>query len=335
VYGRGLGKLRISVTDRCNLRCRYCMPREHYTWMPSASLLDFEEIARCTRVLASLGVERLRLTGGEPLLRRELHVLVEQLAAIEGIRSVALTTNGILLAEQAHALHAAGLQGVTVSLDTLQADRFVRIASRDGLLRVLAGFDAAIHAGFTRMKLNTVVMRGYNEDEINDLIAFARERAIEPRFIEYMDVGGAVDWSPALVVPRPEILARVQAVHGPLRQLHNRDGSPSDRFQLPDGFVMGVISSTTQPFCSRCDRARMTADGTLFTCLYAQHGLDLRALLRGNPDDAALRQSVERRWSQRTDRGAEQRLALADRGPLVSAEALLANPRLEMHKRGG
>jgi cyclic pyranopterin phosphate synthase len=333
--GRPLRKLRISLTDRCNLRCSYCMPRERYEFMPQADLLRFEEIARLVRLLAGLGVHRIRLTGGEPLLRRDAHLLVEQLVQVAGIDSVALTTNGVLLTQFAPTLKAAGLLGLTISLDTLHATRFKRLTGRDGLPQVLAGIDAAGAAGFTRMKLNTVVMRGINDDEIVDIVDFARARDLQPRFIEYMDVGGAVEWRPEMVVPRAEILARIAHRYGPLRQLHNDDGAPADRYMLRDGFVFGVISSTTVPFCASCDRARLTADGVLFTCLYAQHGLDLRAHLRAAPEDSALQTLLADRWRARTDRGAELRLAVEARGPWVDVAALIKNPRLEMHKRGG
>ncbi len=335
-FGRPLQKLRVSVTDRCNLRCSYCMPRESYTWLPRADLLSFDEIARLVRVLASLGVERIRLTGGEPLLRRELPVLVEMLAHIDGIRSVALTTNAVLLPEQAGALRAAGLAGVTVSLDTLHADRFERLTGRARLADVLAGIEAAREAGFERMKTNTVVMRGVNDDELESLIEFARARAIEPRFIEYMDVGGATDWRAESVVSRAQILEGLGRRYGAPRQLQNRDGAPADRFELPDGMTVGIISSTSQPFCRSCDRARLTSDGQLLACLYAQGGLDVRALMRGGADDASLAATLDSRWRARDDRGAEQRLELAQRrGPWVPAEALVRDPHLEMHKRGG
>lgn len=334
--GRPLHKLRISVTDRCNLRCSYCMPRESYTWLPREHLLTFDEITRLVRVLATLGIGRLRLTGGEPLLRRDLAVLVAQLAHVEGIRSVALTTNGVLLAEQASALHSAGLQGLTVSLDSLREDRFERIAGRARLHDVLAGLDRAHEVGFERMKTNTVVVRGFNDDELVDLVELARARQIEPRFIEYMDVGGATDWRPESVVSREDILARLAARYGTPLQLRNRDGAPADRFQLPDGMTVGIISSTSQPFCRSCDRARLTSDGMLLTCLYAQAGLDLRGLLRGGADDRALGSELGARWRARADRGAEERLELGrPRGPWVAADALVRDPHLEMHKRGG
>ena len=333
--GRPLRKLRISLTDRCNLRCAYCMPREQYTWLPREDLLSFDEIERVVRLLASLGVAHVRLTGGEPLLRPSLAELVQRLGAIDGIRSVSLTTNGVLLRESAVALRQAGLAGLTVSLDTLRADRFLALTRRDELASVLAGLDAAMSAGFERMKTNTVVMRGVNDDELLELVEAARAWDVQPRFIEYMDVGGATDWRPELVVPRPELLARLEARYGKVRQLENRDGAPADRFALPDGFVVGVISSTSLPFCRSCDRARLTSDGHLLKCLYAPEGLDVRSLLRGSATDAELTARLAEEWRARQDRGAELRLAEPHRGPLLAAEALLRDPHLEMHNRGG
>ncbi len=333
--GRPLRKLRVSVTDRCNLRCAYCMPREDYTWLPRADLLDFAEVARLVHLLAALGVERIRLTGGEPLMRPALPDLVARLASIDGIRSVALTTNGMLLRENARPLLDAGLMGMTVSLDTMHPDRFERLARRDGLAAVLAGLDAAQEAGFERMKINTVVMRGVNDDEVADIVDTARTRGLEPRFIEYMDVGGATDWRSETVVTRPEILAAIARRHGPLRQLQNRDGAPADRFALEDGFVVGVISSTSQPFCRSCDRARVTADGKLLRCLYASDGLDARTLLRSDATDESIAAQLAEMWRARDDRGAELRQEVAVRGPLVAAEALVRNTHLEMHTRGG
>lgn len=334
-FGRPLRKLRISVTDRCNLRCSYCMPRDEYPWLPRAELLNFAEIERFVRLVAQLGVRHLRLTGGEPLLRTSLHELIARLTPVPGIRSVSLTTNGMLLRKNVRPLMAAGLAGITVSLDTLRAERFEALTRRDGLAEVLTGIDVALEAGFERMKINTVVMRGVNDDEILDLAEAARVRGIQPRFIEYMDVGGATDWRPEFVVPRPEILAQLASRFGSMRQLENQDGAPADRFEFANDFVVGVISSTSLPFCRSCDRARFTADGQLFKCLYARAGLDVRALLRGDASDADITARLTREWRNRDDRGAEQRLAQPVRGPWVPAAALLRDPHLEMHNRGG
>ena len=336
-FGRPLRSLRLSVTDRCNFRCRYCMPEEDYVWLPRSSILSFEEMERVVRAFAACGVSALRLTGGEPLLRRGLPDLVRRLAGVSGVTDLALTTNGSLLEEQAAELRAAGLQRVTVSLDTLRPERAEAFA-RTGLHgRVLAGIRAAARAGLVPLKLNVVVVRGFNDDELPDLIDFGRAVGAEVRFIEYMDVGGATMWSPDLVVPREEILARVGERFGPSRPL--TDGAdpaaPAERYEVGDGIVFGVIASVTAPFCRRCDRSRVTADGTWYTCLYADGGVDLRAPLREGVDEAALARLIAQQWSVRSDRGAELRLAAPARGALFPLEALRRDPHREMHTRGG
>jgi len=333
--GRPLGSLRISVTDRCNMRCRYCMPEEEYRWLPRTSILSFEEIARLASVFARLGTSKVRLTGGEPLLRHDLPGLIAQLADVDGVRDLALTTNGLLLAEQARALRQAGLQRVTVSLDTLRPDRMAAFARTDRHADVLAGIATAVEAGFEAVKLNAVVIRGFNDDEIPDLLAFGRRQGVEVRFIEYMDVGGATHWSPGQVVSQAEILDRVRLAHGPVEALSERAAAPAERFQLPDGTVFGVIASTTAPFCRDCDRSRLTADGTWFLCLYASEGVNLRDAMRTGATDEDLAERVRATWASRTDRGAEERLHLAERGVLYQVEALRADPRREMHTRGG
>lgn len=343
-HARGLRSLRLSVTDRCNLRCAYCMPEEEYAWLPRGDLLDFDELTRLAAVFARLGVDRLRLTGGEPLLRRDLDGLVRRLAAVPGVRDLALTTNGVQLAAQAERLAAAGLRRVTISCDTLDRERFRALTQRDALAATLAGLEAAA-ATFATVKLNTVVMRGVNDDELGALLELGRRRGAEVRFIEYMDVGGATRWSAERVVPRAEILARIAARYGEPRALDGEDAgepgqargsAPAERFRLPDGLVFGVIASTTAPFCGRCDRARLTADGKLFRCLYAREGFDLRAPLRAGEDDAALAARIAALWSARADRGAEERLGLRrQRRPLALADELRADPHLEMHTRGG
>ena len=334
--GRPLRNLRLSVTDRCNLRCGYCMPEIDYVWLPRADLLTFEELARLARVFAHLGVEKLRLTGGEPLLRQELEVLVALLAAVPGIRDLALTTNGILLGEQAPALRRAGLRRLTVSLDTLDPGRFKALTRRDEHARVLAGLAAAAAAGFTGTKLNAVVLRGVNDDELARLLAYGRERDLEVRFIEYMDVGGATGWSAATVVPRAEMLARLAAELGPIERDPAEDpAAPAERYLLADGTRFGIIASTTEPFCAACDRARLTADGVFYTCLYAPHGNELRAALRAGAGDEELAARILGLWRARTDRGAEERLAEAQRQRLAEPAVLRADPHLEMHTRGG
>jgi cyclic pyranopterin phosphate synthase len=334
-HGRPLRNLRISVTDRCNLRCGYCMPEENYVWLPRRDILDFEEISRLVDCFTDLGVDKVRLTGGEPLLRHDLAKLVHMLAAKPAVNDLALTTNGVLLGEQATALAAAGLHRLTVSLDTLREDRFRELTRRDTLPAVLAGIEAAHRAGFRPLKIDTVVMRGCNDDEIADLIEFGRRYGAEVRFIEYTDVGGATHWSRSRVVSRREILDILSARYGAVADASKDPAAPADRFTLPDGTAFGIISSTTQPFCSACDRARLTADGMWYLCLYARIGTDLRALLRGGASRDEIAAQLRRVWGGRRDRGAEQRLAERDREALLSAEQLRGDPHLEMHTRGG
>ena len=329
-----MGSLRISVTDRCNMRCQYCMPEEEYVWLPREDILDFEEIARLAGVFASLGVSRARITGGEPLLRRNLPALVTLLARDDRLSDLALTTNGVLLAEHAAALRHAGLHRVTVSLDTLNRERFQRLTRTDELARVLDGIHAAVHH-FPVVKLDTVVVRGVNDDEIVALVGFARQAGAEIRFIEYMDVGGATHWSMDRVFSRASMLETLTAAFGPVSPLPNTDAAPADRFRLTDGTIVGVISSTTQPFCRTCDRSRLTADGLWFLCLYARAGIDLRALVRSGASDDAIRAAVVTAWSAREDRGAELRVNERDRTPFVPVSRLRRDPHLEMHTRGG
>ena len=336
-FARPLGSLRVSVTDRCNLRCRYCMPEQEYVWLPKQSILTFEEIARLVRIFASLGVEKVRLTGGEPLLRHDLPTLTAMLAPIPGITDLAMTTNGLLLAAQAEPLRRAGLGRITVSLDTLRPERMRELSRSDRLADVLAGIAAAQAAGFARLKLNSVVMRGVNDDELLDLIEFARAHQAEVRFIEYMDVGGATGWSAAQVLSQRDMLDRLSAHYGPITPVtEGRDlTAPAERFRLPDGTTFGIVASTTAPFCRSCDRSRLTADGTWFLCLYAERGIDLREPLRSGASDAELVELIASTWRGRTDRGAEERLAVAGRSPLYQVASLRADPHREMHTRGG
>ena len=334
-FGRPLRSLRISVTDRCNLRCAYCMPEEHYVWLPRADILGFEEIATLVDGFTACGVDRVRLTGGEPLLRHDLATLVQLLAAKPALRDLALTTNGILLGEHATALRAAGLHRVTVSLDTLRPDRFRALTRRDSLGQVLDGIRAADAAGFRPLKIDTVAMRGVNDDELADLIEFARPFAAEVRFIEYMDVGGATHWSPDKVLSRDAILDVLQRRYGAITPLREESSAPADRYRMADGTMFGIIASTTAPFCRSCDRARLTADGMWYLCLYARLGTDLRALLRGGASREELVARIGAVWGDRADRGAERRLAERDRAALVPAAELQRDPHLEMHTRGG
>jgi cyclic pyranopterin phosphate synthase len=313
------------------------MPEDDYAWLPRASLLTFEEIARLARLFAASGVSKVRLTGGEPLLRRDLPELVSMLKPVAGVREVTLTTNGLLLAAAAAPLKRAGLDRLTISLDTLRPERMAAFARSEHHGDVIAGIDAARAAGFTGIKLNTVVVRDFNHDEIADSAAFAHARGIEPRYIEYMDVGGATRWTADQVVSREEIIASLARVHGRAEQLSRDDEphAPAGRVRFADGLVAGIIASTTAPFCRDCDRARVTADGTLFLFLYADRGIDLREPLRSGVSDAAMLDMIHSAWETRTDRGAETRLAVGQRGVLVPLQGLRADPRREMHVRGG
>jgi len=333
--GRPLRSLRLSVTDRCNLRCHYCMPEDHYLWLPREDVLTFEELVRIADLLSTVGVDRLRLTGGEPLLRRDLPDLVRQLAARSWVRDLALTTNGVLLAGVAGDLKQAGLHRLTVSLDTLRPDRFQRLARLDALPQVLAGIDAARRAGFTGLKIDSVITRADNDDELIDLLTFGRDVQAEVRFIEYMDVGGATQWRPEAVVSRAEMLERIAAHFGPATPLDEGSSAPAARFRLPDGLTFGIISSTTQPFCRTCDRARLTADGVLLLCLYAQHGTDLRRPLRAGASRETLLRVIQAVWASRADRGAEERRGVRERGAFIPLSVLRTDAHLEMHTRGG
>jgi GTP 3',8-cyclase len=334
-FGRPLRNLRISVTDRCNLRCQYCMPEEEYVWLPREEILHFEEIATLVDVFIELGVEKVRLTGGEPLLRRNLDQLVRLLAARAGLHDLALTTNGVLLADQAAALRAAGLHRVTVSLDTLRPERFAALTRRSTHAQVLEGLAALQGVGFTESKIDTVVIRGVNEDELSALIEFGRTVPAEVRFIEYMDVGGATRWSMEQVVSRQEMLAILGRRYGGVEPLREASSAPADRYRLPDGTVFGIIASTTAPFCATCDRSRLTADGVWYRCLYAQDGTDLRDPLRRGVAADGLKDLIVPAWTARQDRGAEERLHLRDRSPFIQIARLREDPHLEMHTRGG
>ena len=333
-FERPLRNLRLSVTDRCNLRCSYCMPEKDYVWLPKDDILHFEEIDRLVAIFERLGVDRIRLTGGEPLLRRDVPALVERLARRPAIRDLAMTSNGVLLADHAQALKDAGLHRITVSLDTLHRGRFVDLTRTDELTRVLAGIDAAA-AVFGSLKIDSVIIRGVNDDELVALLDHGRERHAEVRFIEYMDVGGATHWSMDRVVSRTEMLARIAAQRGPAQPIAESSSAPADRYRLADGTVFGIISSTTAPFCSSCDRSRLTADGAWYLCLYAASGMDLRALVRGGASDDQIESAIRGAWQARQDRGAEDRLSARDRSPLIPLARLRQDPHLEMHTRGG
>ena len=333
-WQRPLGHLRISVTDRCNLRCAYCMPEQEYVWLPKTTLLTFEELTRVTAIFAGLGVRHVRLTGGEPLLRASVADLAGRLAGLGVLDDLAMTTNGVLLAPQARRLRDAGLRRITVSLDTLQPARFEALTRRDHLADVLAGIDAAREA-FGTLKIDTVLMRDVNDDELEDLVRYAGSREAEIRFIEYMDVPGATHWSASRVVSRSEILDRLQQTFGPIETLPAEGPAPASQYRLASGQVFGIIASTTTPFCATCDRIRLTADGQLFTCLYATRGLDIRTPLRDGASDDALAALITSMWQLRADRGAEARLTAPDRTAFIAVEDLRRSPHLEMHTRGG
>ncbi len=322
---RPLRDLRVSVTDRCNFRCRYCMPREvfghGYDFLPRAGILSFEEITRIARVFVSLGVEKIRLTGGEPLLRRDIARLVAQLAAIPGLRDLTLTTNGSLLAKNARLLRQAGLRRITVSLDSLDDATFRAMNDADfPVADVLAGLDAALDAGFAPIKINMVVRRGVNEDGIPAMVRRFGGGGFILRFIEYMDVGNTNGWRMSDVVPAAEIRERIAE---PLTRLPpSYDGETALRYRTGDGGEIGIIASVTHPFCRGCTRARLAADGQLYTCLFAGTGHDLRTLVRETADDSMLLESIRSIWATRSDRYSERRTAATVRQPKAEMSLL-------------
>ncbi len=299
-FGRVHNNLRISVTDRCNIRCVYCMP-ENPVFLPRGQILSFEEIGRFVRVVVPLGINKIRLTGGEPLVRRDLPVLVEKLASIPGIQDIGLTTNGILLADHARPLWNARLRRINVSLDTMDPDRFQQLTRRTGFEQVIAGILAAKAAGFDPVKINAVAMKGCTEEDIVPLARFARERALEMRFIEYMPLDGGA-WEREKVLFAAEILDRLRQEIGPLEPAPDQDPrAPAVDYVYADGGGrVGLIASVSRPFCMSCNRIRLTSDGKLRNCLFALDETDIRALLRGGASDAeiaaAVRQSVAAKW---------------------------------------
>jgi GTP 3',8-cyclase len=313
---RPLRDLRISVMDRCNFRCPYCMPREQYheayRFLKSSERLSFEEIVRLARLFVRLGVRKLRLTGGEPLLRANLPDLIGDLTSVPGIEDVALTTNGILLAKHAAELKAAGLQRITVSLDSLDPEVFAKMSGGfGGLDEVLDGIEHARRAGLAPIKINSVIQRGVNDHTAIGLIERFRGTGVIVRFIEYMDVGNRNHWQQSLVVPSRELVARI-GERWPLVPLEsNYRGEVARRYGFEDGRgEVGFISSVTQPFCGDCSRARLSSDGVLYTCLFATHGTNLRDLLRGGSSDEELTDLVRGIWLGRADRYSEQRASL-------------------------
>jgi cyclic pyranopterin phosphate synthase len=331
--GRPIHDLRISVMDRCNFRCPYCMPQstfhEKYRFLKSAERLTFEEITRLARLATGLGVRKVRLTGGEPLLRNGLPDLVSELSTIEGIEDLALTTNGVLLAQHAAELKGSGLHRVTVSLDSLDEAVFTQMSGGfGGLQHVLEGIEAALETGLRPVKVNAVVQRGRNDHTVLDLLERFRGTEVTVRLIEYMDVGTRNHWDPAEVVPSAELLARIRerwsvtAVPGRYR------GEVAERYVYDDGAgEIGFVSSVSAPFCGDCNRARLSSEGVLYTCLFASRGVDLRSPLRAGATDAELLDLLRNAWAQRTDRYSELRSELRAR------EAPLR--KVEMHYIGG
>jgi GTP 3',8-cyclase len=347
--GRPLEDLRISVIDRCNFRCSFCMPPgRQYEFLPKRELLSFEEIARLARLFVALGVRKIRLTGGEPLLRAEIEKLVAMLAAIPGVEDLALTTNGMLLAARARGLRAAGLRRVTVSLETLDDETFGRLNGVGAPVRaVLEGIDAAVREGLGPVKINAVVMRGVNDHEVVDLARFFKARGCVVRFIEYMDVGTVNGWQPEEVLSAREVLERVGAELPlePLERAHASD--PALRFRyLDDGLEVGAIASITEPFCGDCTRGRLSSEGSFYTCLFGAAGTDLKGPLRSGRSDEEILDVLRGVWRRRSDRYSEARSEPTRRdaelirlGRQAGSERADAKPtpprRIEMFRIGG
>lgn len=300
-FGRLINNLRISVTDRCNFRCRYCMPEDGMVWLNKSELLSYEEIERLVKVFALLGITRVRLTGGEPLMRKDLHRLVEKLSAIPQIQDIALTTNGYFLAEQAPRLYDAGLRRVNISLDSLDAGRFERMTRRNHYDRVWKGIEAVEALGLRPIKLNAVLIRGVNDDEVVHFARLVRTRPFVVRFIEFMPIGADDGWTPEKVVPAHEVIERIERGVGvKLIPVEYRGKQPADRYQFEDGVgEIGFISSVSEPFCEHCNRVRITSDGKLRTCLFSLQETDLRALLRsGAADEEIQRVLLNAVWNK-------------------------------------
>ena len=332
-FQRPLQDLRISVTDRCNFRCLYCMPLAEYDWLEQAEILSYEEIERLTRIFAGLGVSKIRITGGEPLVRRDLSKLIGKLSVIDGVTDLCLTTNGALLASRVDALKASGLRRVNVSIDTLKPERFRAITQRGELAPVIEGLMAAKQAGLGPIKLNAVIEKGVNEDEIVDLAEFARRHGFAMRFIEYMDVGNANHWRSDRLVSKQEIL-RVIGERYRLRPARSDRGrAPADSYEFEDGGgEIGVIASVSEPFCGSCSRMRLTANGQLVTCLFAARGHDLKAMLRAGASDQEVSGAIRSVWTVREDRYSEQRLALLQSEAGYQPEN---HKKIEMIRLGG
>ena len=308
-YKRPIKDLRISVTDRCNFRCVYCMPHDEYEWIDKKEILTFEEISRLARLFARLGVDKIRLTGGEPLMRRNLELLIAQLSSIERIKDICVTTNGSLLADKVAAFKAAGLKRINVSVDTLKPEKFKEICKRGDLDKVLEGLFAAQKQGLHPIKVNAVIERGVNDDDIVELVEFSRQHGFFMRFIEYMDVGNTNSWTSEKLVSKKEIVEKINA-RFPLKEVGRENGSaPAVDYEFVDGRgEVGIVASVTEPFCSTCNRARLTADGKLVTCLFSSVGHDLKALLRGGSSDEEILNFITGIWQVRKDRYSSERL---------------------------
>jgi cyclic pyranopterin phosphate synthase len=310
---RPLRDLRISIIDNCNFRCPYCMPAEifgeNYVFLRKDQLLSFDEIERLARIFVGLGVKKIKITGGEPLLRPWVHELISRLVQIPGLSDVGMITNGYHLGKLAPYLKEAGLSRVSISLDSLDPDRFRELNGRGKQLDVVMdGIESAERNGFSPIKLNMVVQRGINDDEVLDFVEFARRKPYVPRFIEYMDVGNRNRWERTMVVPSKELLGRIRERYTvePLDEQYH--GEVADRYSINGGEgEIGFISSVSQPFCQDCTRARISADGSLYTCLFAQHGTDLRELVRSGESDESIAQRIKDVWEHRTDRYSERR----------------------------
>lgn len=291
-YGRIGRKLRLSVTDRCNMRCIYCMPDNNNEWFEQHNILSYEEIIRLTAIFVSLGIEKLRITGGEPTVRYKIETLIGALSNIRGIKSIDMTTNGLLLSDKVKELKQAGLDGVNISLDTFRADRFKAIAGVDGLDRVLTSIKAADNVGL-KVKINAVVIRGWNEDEVVDFARFARDTGYTVRFIEFMPLDGTGIWTPDLVFSKREMIQRINKNVKELVPLNNNNSEPATLYSFADSEgTLGFIPSMTEPFCNKCDRLRLTSDGRFLTCLFEDPGYDLKQLLRNRKSDDAIRKYI-------------------------------------------
>ena len=332
LLGRPLEDLRISVIDRCNFRCSFCMPASHvYHFLPKAEILSFEEITRLARAFTRLGVRKIRLTGGEPLLRVQIEKLVAMLASIDQITDLALTTNGLLLADHAADLRAAGLDRLTVSVPSLDPATFAEISGLGHRIEdVLRGIDAAERAGFSPIKINVVVIKGTNDGEVASIARYFKERGHVVRFIEYMDVGTLNHWEPESVVSSREILERIGREMPIEPAGRARASDVADRFRyLDDGVELGTIASVTEPFCGDCARGRITAEGQFYTCLFAAAGHDLKGPLRAGADDRELESLIAAIWRGRSDRYSEERAAALAAGRTEPV------PKVEMYRIGG